>query len=483
MNYRTRTLLKGGLSLLVLAGVVLVAFFGIHRPRAERENAERAAKMVLDMDAGAVKSLEVKTEGVLTRLEKTGADEKNLATWKVLEPVQDEADDMAVNGLVGALDRLDFAAKIEGEDAKDLERYGLASPRGEIRAQLANGKTVGLKIGKVNVFTNQIYIQREGDPAVLATASFNESALLKKTFDLRRKEVLRFENDKVTRLSLVQGKNRVDLERQGGAWRLVAPVQDEADEGEVTNLLNSLRNLRAASFPPSAEPAKAFGLDAPVVTASVTLSDRTQVVDLMSGAENQKGKFFARRREPPGPLCEIREYQLKNAQKTAFDLQARAPVRFDSKAVHKIKLASASELIVLEKKVIEVPATDKEPARTQDSWAILSPMSAPARLYKVTSFLSTLSSLKASRFAGPKEGANLAEFGLDKPERTITLLDKDDKELGVLQVGKTASDGVFVAGTSRPQICVVDGKKLELFPKSAADLADTPPPDGGSQAP
>lgn len=475
MTYRTRTLLKGGVSLLVLAGVILVAFFGIHRPRVEKENAERAAKLVLDLDAAAVKALRVTTEGTTTRLEKSGVDEKKLATWKVTEPVQDEADDMAVNGLVGALERLDFASRISGEDARDPARYGLAQPRGEIRVERSDGKTLALKIGKVNAFSNQIYIQREGDPDVLVTAAFNESALLKKTFDLRRKEVLRFENDKVNKLALSQGRNRVELERQDGVWRLVAPLQDEADPGEVTNLLNALRNLRAASFPAAAEPARAFGLDAPAVTASVTLGDQTQTVELLSGAEAHKGKFFARRTVPPGPLAEIREYQLKNAQKTAFDLQARSPMRFDNREVFKIKLASASELIVLEKKVVEVPAKDKEPARTQDSWAILSPMSAPARLYKVTSFLSTLSSLKASRFAGPKQGANLAEFGLDKPERTITLLDKEDKEIGVLQVGKTASDGTFVMGTARPQVCVVDSKKLELFPKNAADLADSLP--------
>ncbi|NMB74050.1 MAG: DUF4340 domain-containing protein [Myxococcales bacterium] len=483
MTYRTRTLLKGGVSLLVLAGVVLVAVFGVHRPRLEKQKAELAAKLVLDMDAAAVKALRLTSEGATTRLEKTGTDEKQLATWKMVEPVQDEADDMAVNGLVGALDRLDFASRISGEDAKDLARYGLAPPRGELRVELADGKTLGLKIGKVNVFSNQLYIQREGDPDVLVTASFNESALLKKSFDLRRKEILRFENDKVTKLSLAHGRNRVELERQGGAWRLVAPLQDEADEAEVTNLLNALRNLRAASFPPSAEPAKAFGLDAPAVTANLTLGDQSQAVELLVGADSQKGKFFARRSDPPGPLAEIREYQQKNVQKTAFDLQARSPVRFDSKAVAKVKLASASELIVLEKKAVEIPAEDKQPARTQDNWVILSPMSAPARLYKVTSLLSTLSSLKASRFAGPKEGANLAEFGLDKPERTITLLDREDKEIGVLQVGKSTGEGTFVLGTSRPQVCVVDSKKLESLPKSAADLADTPAPDGGPALP
>jgi hypothetical protein len=173
---------------------------------------------------------------------------------------------------------------------------------------------------------------------------------------------------------------------------------------------------------------------------------------------------------PAGPVAEVREYQLKNLQKTPFDLQAKAPLEFESKQVFKIKSATDQALIVLQKEEEEQPAEEGKPPRTKESWTLVSPRSAKAKDFKVNSFLSGLSGLKAVRFVGDKRQADLGSFGLDKPTRTITLYDRDDRELGALKIGKSSPEGTYVIGSARPQVCLVDSKKVERFPADVKDL-------------
>ena len=40
----------------------------------------------------------------------------------------------------------------------------------------------------------------------------------------------------------------------------------------------------------------------------------------------------------------------------------------------------------------------------------------------------------------------------------------------MLKIGKSTPEGTHVIGTSRPQVCLVDSKKIERFPADAKDL-------------
>ena len=119
---------------------------------------------------------------------------------------------------------------------------------------------------------------------------------------------------------------------------------------------------------------------------------------------------------------------------------------------------------------MEQPAEQGKPPRKIETWALVSPRSAKAKSYKVNSFVSGLSGLKAVKFAGDKQKVDLGAFGLDKPTRTITLYGRDDRELGALRIGKSTPEGTYVIGTARPQVCLVDSKKVEHFPEDVKDL-------------
>lgn len=477
MTYRTRTLIKAALGLLFITILCLAAYFGVYEANKNERRAESEAREVLRFDKEKVTRLVLERDGRRTVAERTGRDDKGLSAWTLVEPVKEDGDNTTINSLLGVMDRLESERAIEGKDRELLSVYGLDPPRGKIVLTTEDEKSWSLLVGKKSTFDNRLYVQREGDDEVLLVKGYLENSLLKKTFDLRRKELVRFEKSLARRLVLSGQGEKIELKKEGEAWQLTAPLEDQADQGEVDRILNTVSNLRATSFPAGEKPGlEIYGLQPPVIAVEIFLGpDRARrAVILGRGTlKSNQGKIFARL-QPSGPVAEVREYQLKNLQKSPFDLQAKAPLQFESKQVFKIKSASDKELLVLEKEVDlpegRQPAEQGKPPRTVETWALVSPRSAKVKGFKVNSFLSGLSGLKAVKFAGDKQKVDLGAFGLDKPTRTITLYGQEDLELGALRIGKSTPAGTYVIGTARPQVCLVDSKKVERFPEDVRDL-------------
>jgi hypothetical protein len=481
MTYRTRTLVKAALGLLFIVVLCLAAYFGVYEAKKGEERIESEAREVFRFDKEKVAHLVVEKDNVRTVAKRTGRDEQEMAVWSIVEPVKDAGDNVAINALVGVVDRLESERVIGEEEREGLSVYGLDPPRAKIILTTEGGESYPLLVGKKSAFDNRLYVQREGGQEVLVVKGYVETSLLKKSFDLRRKNLISFENEHVHRLTLTSQGQKIELNRLGEVWEIKAPLEDRADKSEVDKILNTVRNLQATAFPmvEKLRP-EVYGLQPPAVTVEIFVGpdQARQAVVLGRGTlDYNKGKTYARL-QPSGPVAEIREYQLKNLQRTPFDLQEKAPLRFESRQVFKIKSASDQDLIVLEKEEVEQPGEEGKGPRAVEAWSLVSPRAAKAKKHKVTSFLSGLSGLKATKFIGDKKKVDLEAFGLGKPSRTITLYDREDRELGTLKVGKSTPEGTYVTGSARPQVCVVDNKKIERFPTDAKDLEEPAPTPG-----
>ena len=443
MTYRSRTLLQSVVGIASLAALALFAYFGVYRAKQNQERDEKLHKQVLHFEPKQVTRLMVKNGDSHTVAERVTPEGKELATWRLTEPVKTDADNISVNGLLSVIERLESTQTIVGEDSLDRKRYGLDPPRGELQIQLQDGTNLGVLIGKRSSYSNDLYVQKEGDSAVQVVSGSHENALLKKTFDLRRKELMHFDTALVHKFILAQGKDAIELEKKDEAWRLAKPVVDTADSAEVTQLLDNARALRATEFIDSRSGGdKALGLDKPDITLKV-FSDSDQVGQMVAlgkaTLDAAKAKYYAKSQNSDS-LAEVTEYQYKNFQKTAFDFRERHLVRFEPEAVYQIKLASDAELVVIEKKDEDKPGKKDDAAAKEENWMLISPKSGPAKKAKIDELLSKLSQLKADQFISERDKADLSRYGLDKPRKTITLLGRNGSELGVLHIGSKAGE-------------------------------------------
>ncbi len=460
MTQRTRLVVTLGASAVLATGVALYAYYGVHEAELAETEAKEAEEKLFSFESAKVTKLVLAAKGETTTVEKKDG------AWAITAPIAAAADRSVVGGVV---DRLAGAKRkrVVAEDAKaDPARYGLTEPRVRATVTLEDGSTHELALGGENTFDGSLFATASGSPKLFSVEGGLKSALEKGTFDLREKKLLSFE-DKDVRTVRVEGSGLgYALARDdAGSWRLEEPVKDRADDQTATRILSVAKNLRATRFAAEAAADLApFGLDAP--KAKVSIATRAGASFALAFGERD-GKTYARVGD--GPVAEVAATSPKDLDKTVFDLRDKTVAPFDKELVAQVKVQQGGEAFVVERR--------KEPKEgstiPEEKWTILSPKVAPAKRWKLSSVLHSLSTLKAATFV-EEEAKDLAKYGLAEPSRTFTVYGDGGKELAKLLVGGDAEGGkVYVKSASSARVSAVDKKKVDELPKQVADVEET----------
>ncbi|HOX43927.1 MAG TPA: DUF4340 domain-containing protein [Myxococcota bacterium] len=459
-----RTLIGAALGLLLVAGLGAYAYLEAFVGEGREQRDAVLARLVFDLEPSEVRRLALEAPGERAVVERSqGTDGP---AWRLTEPVEAEADGVEVEGVLSSLQLLDAVRRIPAGEAGSAESYGLAKPRLRWELTLADGRRLALRVGKLNPLGQLLYAQVEGADEVLALPGRIESALERTVFDLRRKDLVRFEPDQVERLTLEGGEARLVLARREGRWRLQAPVEDRADERAVGKVLQTLAALRATGFPGANLPDAALGLDRPAAKVRVEGAApgvRSEVWFGQGSLKSNADRLFARCVDPPGPTIQVGLHVLPVFRRQVMELRDRRLLEFDPAAVSRIRASSEGQIVVLERH-----------ARGVDGgWDLVAPVAAPARRLRVQALLGALGELEAEQVLAPgSEGAH----GLDAPLRTLALLDAQGGELASLRVGRTEGERVVVKGSARPEPCLVKPGALAALAMEPAALRDD---DGG----
>src|SRR5512144_3134103 len=169
--------------------------------------------------------------------------------WRIVKPRALRADTDLVSEF---LDKLEGAKAVEFVDdaPKSLAPYGLDKPArvtvwvGRDKDRAARTLLVGRPVPE----KKGVYVKREGEPGVILTAEALWTAFPKTVAALRDKTVVSYAYDKLATVAIAHGRQTIDLEKEGTAWKLTAPEALRADSGAVTQLLWKIRDLRALGF-------------------------------------------------------------------------------------------------------------------------------------------------------------------------------------------------------------------------------------------
>lgn len=187
--------------------------------------------------------------------------------WRLTAPLEDRADQGAVDRLLTTLTGLEKERTLE--DAKPAEA-GLAKPRGKVTLTTPKG-TETLLVGADVPASNNLLVSLAGAPEVFVTSRSFVDQLEKKPNDWRSKEIFTAGRDRVARVTLASADRPgepVVLAKRGDRFYLEKPISDLADSDKVDRLLSDLTNLRATKLlggvPGETPPAPAdLGLDPP----------------------------------------------------------------------------------------------------------------------------------------------------------------------------------------------------------------------------
>lgn len=305
------------LALVVVALGAFIWFFERHQPTVD-ERRERAERLFPALERDDVIGLEVSNEHGTFRLARHGDD------WRLVEPVEAAADEIAISSLLGTLVGLSAERRFAAGEVEP-SAYGLDEPELTVALTDEAGKRRELRIGQETALGSDRAVSVDGGEVTLVRGWF-ASDLRKDLDGWRSKDVVDVATERLASLQIVSGEDRIQAVRDGGRWRLLEPVVDLADRDHVRNFVADLNSLRVEEFlPPDADPEE-LGLVPPAHTVTLVGSDggETTVLELGATRERDGATQVACRRDG----AEL--YWVNDRGQVAL---GRAPVRWRSSTV------------------------------------------------------------------------------------------------------------------------------------------------------
>jgi hypothetical protein len=432
----------------LLVAVVLLAALGVGLYFSNKDKAAEAAKPPAD----APPKILALTEGDITKvtLKKKGADETVLekanGKWQITAPKPYPADQDTASQLVASTANVSGDRVVE-DKASNLSAYGLNTPMLEVDITGKGGKVSKLKIGDDTPTNSGSYAIVDGDPRVFTVASYVKTGVDKSLNDLRDKRLLRFDQDKLSRVELIAKKQDIEFGRDKDQWQIVKPKPLRADGLQVDEMLRKLKDAKmdlALSDDDAKKAAAAFASGTPVATVKLTDPSGTQEIEI----HKNKDDYYAKSSVAPGVFKTTPELGA-GVDKALDDFRNKKLFDFGFNDPGKIQMHANGKSFDFQKGGDDWFSNGKK----MDSTSI-------------QSFVDKLRDLAATKFLDtPSLGASTAD---------ITVVSNSGKLTEKVLIAKQGSDYV-AQRQNEPAIYGLDTKTVDDLVQAASDVKPAPP--------
>ena len=279
-----------------------------------------------------------------------------------------------------------------------------------------------------------------------------------------KKKLFTFEQSEVTEVALTYPDRSLHLKKdESGKWRILQPIETEADEATVTNLVNAIADaeiIRILDDP--VQDAALYGLDAPAVKLQVTLKDGKSLPQVLIGKDTPVGYSVYLQKEGETKLLLTPQAFRLGMTKEIKDVRDKTVLALSPDEVKKVEIQGSEQTVVLTK--------------TDSGWLLEQPVSAKADDSQVQTFLSSVQNMKAQDFIETPI-LDQKEYGLDPPHLSVSLRLGADNAQKTLLVGdeKTQEKGVkqrYVKRGEKDTLFLVGDWVFRDLNKSVNDFRD-----------
>ncbi|MFH1259416.1 MAG: DUF4340 domain-containing protein [Elusimicrobiota bacterium] len=428
---------------LVLAAILLgsyVYFF-------EKEEITTTGKEVYVVKEDQINKFLLEQSGQPEKKELQG--EKIDGKWWITAPKKYETDEGEINTLLQKLAKPESDREIEKKPA-DLKIYGLEIPSFQATVWLVDGSSRSFVVGDETPIRGSFYLKNTAGATVYTIASAQLAGFKKETKDLRKKNIMEIETEKIEQLEIVSRAKKIFIEKTGGKWYLKKPKEFEVTASGVEGLLNTLKNLWAQSFVED-EPKnlKIYGLDKPQLTARVWQGKEKAVVAILVGDKLKDKEEHYARREGLAPVYTVSAGFLKDLDRDPNEIRDRQVLNKDLSGFDKIEIQTNQG----KKIVCQIEKTDKT-----EKWFIVQPNKIEADA-EISVLASQLGILYVSIFTDDQP-AGLAQYGLEQPVYTVSV-HKQNNLLRTFLLGKEKDSNVYLKTADQQSVYQVDKNILD----------------------
>ena len=247
-------------------------------------------KRVIDFQRTATHRFAIRQEDSETVCQKNADGE-----WEITSPVALKADGKAVDDLLFGVDALRAVAFVD-DQPKSLQPYGLDVPSIEASFMVPSAESVILLVGKMK--DDNIYVKAQDAATVFLVKKELLDLVGMGVAGLRSKQILDFNSDDASKIVLKHSGVNLTCQKQGTNWRLTHPVQEQATNGAVHNILQQVNRLAVEAFLEVAPSVTTTGFDAPEIQLAVSLKSRIEHVLQIGKLADEKHRYGRLQKAP-----------------------------------------------------------------------------------------------------------------------------------------------------------------------------------------
>ncbi len=396
------------LFLLLLILAAYVYFYEI-KGGEKREQVKQQADLVFQFEPDSVKSLEVRSALANFFFRREGEQ------WQILKPVITDAEKSTISSVLSTLKGLkkerEFNIKPD-----ELKSYGLVGTSMLVLFELTDGKRDSVRFGDdtpigSNAFANKV------DTVVFMIPNYAKRNFIKALFDWREKSVTKVKQAEVKELILQNPQGKFQLVKEGSDWQMKSPLSTRADNSVVSSILSKMEFGRATGVASET-------FDQP---AQYRLNKPAYQVEMLVGeakAEDRKSIIISNLKENVAYVKDMSRPQvftvdslfIKEINKSLFQLRYKKIAEFDRDGADSVVVNQGDSIFIFSKD-------------TSSAWYLSG--NKRVKTWKMNSLLTTLNNLSAKKFLR-ENVTSVSDYGLSRPERTISLYRQGEKIQEVL---------------------------------------------------
>ncbi len=385
-------------------------------------------------------------------------------TWRIVSPIETDADYDMLEGLVhsaGTLEKAGVAADTTQTSLPDfsLADFGLASPAVSLTFDSGEGARQEVAFGDRSPTGAYFYVKVSGDDQIyLAESQFYyqfELSLL----DLRDKRYVAFDPDGVRGIEMILGDQSVSVEREDLHWRVIAPFADDGDDVGIGQFLTALRDARIEKFADVGE-GENTGLERPWFSIKLHEGDGRAVNGVAFGrkAGVRAYRTYLARNFGSEHVFEADSAFVHKLIDSGDSFRTRDIFTFNRHAVDRIEIAFPDSNVIFNKRGVE-------------AWDVVSHPDHTIQLSLLEDFVDELVALRAMTYVA-EEMAEDRRSVFEENGIRIRLLG-EEKLLREVIVGALGKH-LYASTNDRQQIVEIDqyfmGKirDVRIYPKQSA---------------
>jgi hypothetical protein len=272
----------------------------------------------------------------------------------------------------------------------------------------------------------------------------------------KRDKVFTVDADKVDELKLKSSSGETStLKKAKDGWQLVEPLTAKVDESVVTGITSNLASAEIQSIVDEApKDLQPYGLDKPRIEVAFKAAGDKEYRRLLLGGKAPAGGDLYAQLAGQKRVFVIPSFVESSFDRKPFDLRDKKILTFDREKVDRLEIAHGDVKVELTK--------------AGQDWNITAPVQARADFSAVESIVTRLQSAQMKSLPA-EQGADLKNYGLDKPVATATVGLGSTR--ATLAFGKAAEGGdVYAKDVTRPAVVTVAADLLTDVQKNVSDL-------------